>query len=790
MVEAVLAVLAAGGAYVALDPHNPQSVLASMLEEVGPGCLLTQRHLLNRLPLRNGMEVLTLGEAGWGGDFGRGPHVPPDPRSLAYVSFTSGSTGTPKGVLGIHGSVASYMSYLDEVWPLSPEDRVLQLARLSFDASIRDLLYPLTRGASVVLLPDGEARDPAALLREIELQGVTCILGAVPSLLHALVETAVPGEGGGNLRLVLASGEPLPLALCRRVWDLFGAIRIANQYGASECTLTSTLHQVPSDLSSVGVALAGRPISGMRCRVLDSRFREVPVGVVGQVFLGGVGVTRGYLSRPDLTAEKFLPDPFSYEPGERLYATGDLGRQRSDGALEVLGRLDHQVKVRGTRLELGEVEAVLAVHPEVERAVAMVCEGRLVAYVVGRGGPSHAKDLRRFLEERLPEHAVPSLIIFLESLPLNPNGKVDRSALPVPGDQLRAGAIPPRDIQELQLVSIWEKVLDVHPVGVTDDFFELGGHSLLAVRLLTLIERRLGRRLPLATLFQARTVERLAAWLREREPAIPLCLVPLQEGGSGPPRFWVHPVGGTVFSYTELAAHLASDRPFFAFQAPGLAGEGPPLESIDALAVHYMAELRAVRPSGPYHLGGWSLGGVVAFEMARRLREEGEEAEELVLVDSREHGPETEDGDELELWTGFASELGLTDLRAAREALRFEPGEFLRLDAEMRLQILLELTHRAGLMPPDATVRDLGAFFAVFAAGRRALRSHRLRPYAGPVLFFQADTGSNRAANWKRFVEGELEVVTLPGNHRTIMRGEGARLLAQRLSRAASCPNI
>src|SRR6185295_14550432 len=258
----------------------------------------------------------------WTGGTGRGLPPPPDLRSLAYLTFTSGSTGAPKGILGTHGAVASYLDYLDAVWPLSPEDRVLQLARLSFDASIRDLLYPLTRGAGVVPLSDGEARDPAALSRETAAQGVTCLLSAVPSLLHALVEAAAPGTGGGSLRLVLASGEPLPLALCRRVREVFGEnVRIANQYGPSECTLTSTVQTVSPGPPGAAMALAGRPIPRVSCRVLDSHLQEVPVGVVGQVFLGGAGVTRGYLNRPVLTAERFLPDPFSSEPGERLYAT-------------------------------------------------------------------------------------------------------------------------------------------------------------------------------------------------------------------------------------------------------------------------------------------------------------------------------------------------------------------------------------------------------------------------------------------------------------------------------------
>jgi amino acid adenylation domain-containing protein len=491
MVETVLAVLAAGGAFVALDPRAPQGRIDSLLGEVNP--VLTLDH---------SMESLDSTESSL--------PAPPAPASLAYLAFTSGSTGTPKGILGTQGALASYMDYLEATWPLAPEDRVLQLAWLSFDASFRDLVYPLTRGAAVVLVPDDEARDPAALLREVRAQCVTCILSAVPSLLHALVESAAPQRS--VLRLVLASGEPLPLALCRRIREVFGkTVRIANQYGPSECTLTSTVHEVRGDEGSGGTALAGRPIPGMRCRVLDVRFHEVPLGVVGQVFLGGAGVTRGYLGRPDLTAERFLPDPFSGAPGERLYATGDLGRLRPSGVLELLGRIDQQVKIRGIRLELGEVEAALAAHPEVANAVAAIREGRLVAYVVGRSKQIEADRLRAFLEERLPEHAMPSFFVPLETLPLNANGKVDRKALPAPDWKPAEGAyLAPRTPVEDVIAAIWAEALGRERVGTGDNFFALGGHSLLATWVIVRLRKAFAVELPLRALFDAPTVAGLA----------------------------------------------------------------------------------------------------------------------------------------------------------------------------------------------------------------------------------------------------------------------------------------
>ncbi|HJX27962.1 MAG TPA: amino acid adenylation domain-containing protein, partial [Thermoanaerobaculia bacterium] len=532
MVEAVLAVLATGGAYVALDPLSTEWVLASLLDQVRPGRLLTQEHLLTRLPQRDEMEVLTVVGGGWATGIGSPTPGSGDPGSLAYVCFTSGSTGAPKGILGTHGGVASYMDYLAEHWPLSLDDRVLQLARLTFDASCRDLIYPLTQGASVVLLSDDEAREPAALLREIRTQGVTCILSVVPSLLRVLAESAAPGAGGGALRLVLASGEPLPWALCQRVRETFGeGVRMANQYGPSESTLTATVHPVPREVPVagpvVGMAPAGRPIPGMRCRVLDSRLQEVPAGVAGQVFLGGAGVTRGYLNRPDLTAERFLPDPFSTEPGERLYATGDLGRQRPDGLLEIQGRIDHQVKIRGIRVEPGEIEAALLALEGVREAVVVVRDApaergsgdrRLIAYVVGNvegnveaDGPS---SFREQLRERLPDYMVPAAFVMLPALPLTPNGKVDRKALPAP-EQQAAGEIyvAPRTPLEEVLAGIWAELLGLERVGIHDDFFAIGGQSLLAAQVIAQVREIFPGELPLRALFAGPTVAGLAAAL-------------------------------------------------------------------------------------------------------------------------------------------------------------------------------------------------------------------------------------------------------------------------------------
>ena len=386
----------------------------------------------------------------------------------------------------------------------------------------------------------------------------------------------------------------------------------------------------------------GRPLANRAIYILDQHGNPVPIGVHGHLHIGGVGLARGYLNRPDLTAEKFVPDPFSAEPGARMYKTGDLARYRPDGNIEFLGRADHQVKIRGFRIELGEIEAVLGQHPAVRQAVVLAREDapgekRLVAYVVADSTTD--EQLRRFLKDKLPESMVPAVVVLLEALPVTPNGKVDRRALPAPDrsrPELEKAFVAPRDDLELQLAHIWEEVLGVRPVGARDNFFELGGHSLLAVRLFALIEKRLGKTLPLTTVFQGATVEHLAGILRQQPtPGPQSSLVAIQPGGSKRPLFLVHPAGGHVFPYIHLAQFLGPDQPCYGLQARGVEDGQDPHTRIEDMAAYYIQALQTVQPTGPYLLGGWSMGGVVAFEMAQQLHAQGQRVALLVLLDGR-----------------------------------------------------------------------------------------------------------------------------------------------------------
>ncbi|HEV7516891.1 MAG TPA: amino acid adenylation domain-containing protein, partial [Thermoanaerobaculia bacterium] len=452
MVIAVLGVLKAGGAYVPLDPELPPARLAYLLADSGAALALTQESLHHRLGDFPG-EVIRLDgdpvlpEEKPEEEPGDSPPAVALPESLAYVVYTSGSTGRPKGVLSPHRGAVSYLRYLLDTYELGTADRVLQLASLAFDAAVRDLLGPLAAGATVVLAEPGQAKDPWALLKLIAGQRITRILSVVPTLLRTLLETAesVGAAPQGTLRTLLVSGERLYLADCERARKVFGpGLEVVNQYGPTECTMTSTYHRVRLPAAGPAEALIGQPIPGCRLYILRDGM-AVPTETVGELGIAGEGLARGYLGRPDLTADKFRPDPFCATPGGRLYATGDRVRRLPDGNCEFHGRADHQVKLNGVRIELAEIERELHRLPGVRQAAVSLREDepgepRLVAYVVPGGKPLPREEIRELLEQQLPKNVIPSVFVFLAALPVTPNGKLDRRALPAPAERGRAAS--------------------------------------------------------------------------------------------------------------------------------------------------------------------------------------------------------------------------------------------------------------------------------------------------------------------------------------------------------------
>ena len=545
-IESLLAVLKAGAVYVPLDPANPAARTRRVLEDSGAVLVLTAEALRAQLPEFGG-EIVALdadGEHDTAEDASAvaGCSLFPVPcsLSLAYVVYTSGSTGTPKGALVGHGGVVNYLAFLAEEYGLGEGDAVLQMATPTFDASIRETLGPLTVGARLVLSPAGELAEPRRLLERVRERGVTAIMAAVPSVLRPVLAEAGAADGAASaLRLLLVSGEALPAADVRRAREVFGAgLRVVNQWGATECTMSSTLHDAADDEATPIVPL-GVPIHNTRVVVLDPELEPQPPGVPGEAYIATPGLAHGYGGRPGLTAERFVPDPFSAEPGGRMYRVGDRVRRRRDGVLEFLGRVDRQVKVQGVRVEPGETEAALRAHPAVAEAAVVAREerpgeARLVAYVVAADGadPS-AAELRAYLAAGLPPYLVPAGWVRLDALPRLPSGKLDRRALPDPdAAAARAEYVAPATPTETELAEIWAAVLGVERVGAGDDFFALGGHSLLATRMISRVRRAFAVELPLRALFEAPTVAGTAARIDaalaggEAEDAAPVVPVP------------------------------------------------------------------------------------------------------------------------------------------------------------------------------------------------------------------------------------------------------------------------
>jgi amino acid adenylation domain-containing protein/non-ribosomal peptide synthase protein (TIGR01720 family) len=793
MVVGMLGVLKAGGAYVPLDPAYPTERLAFMMKDAELLVLLTQERLVGRLPASPSAVVcLEPSFAAIAAERDDRPSGAVHADNLAYVIYTSGSTGKPKGVMIHHRGLVNYLDWCTRAYAVAEGQGVPVHSSLAFDLTVTSVLAPLAVGQRIELLPDGPGVDAlAAALRD---GSDISLLKITPSHLDALVQDPTAVFALAKVRTFVIGGEALTAASVAALRVHATDARVINEYGPTETVVGCCIEEVPPSFAAVGAVPIGRPIRNTQLYVLDPRAEPVPIGVTGELYIGGAGVARGYVDRPALTAERFVPDPFGGEPGARLYRTGDLARFRADGALDFLGRIDHQVKIRGYRIELGEIDAVLAEHPDVREAVVLAREDkagdkRLVAYVVLRSAASGLDEVRAFLQARLPDYMVPSAFVVLETLPLSVHGKIDRAALPAP-DSASANRdgplIGPRDNIELALVQLWEELLDITPVGVQDDFFALGGHSLLAVQLLAGVQDRFGKALPLSTLFQKATVEAMAQQLREGAESLPWSpLVQIQPGGPGRPLFLVHPSGGTVLCYAALARHVGQEWPVYGLQARGTEGDLSPLDRIEEMAVLYLEAVRSVQPEGPYALGGWSFGGLVAIEMARQLQKDGQEVAILALLDTSAVTPALA----YESWDDATF---LADL-ATLQRIDVPPEVLRSLGPDELLPYFLDLAHKAHSAPPSFGVPQLAQWLRVYRTHYEAFQRYRPSPYAGRITLFRAGEGSPLAARrgqheergaslgWGELSPFPVEVHEVPGDHESLVSDPHVITLAARL---------
>jgi amino acid adenylation domain-containing protein len=792
MAVAVLATLEAGGPYVPVDPSYPRERLEMMMAIARPRVLLTEIGLRGAIPTGD-FTVVCLDGDGLNIETGPvpapGEEAPVSPDNLAYVIFTSGSTGMPKGVAMPHRPLVNLIAWQLRESALGPGTRTVQFASLSFDVSCQELFSTWAAGGTLVLISEELRLDAAALLdalREAEVERLFPPFVALQQIAEIASERDAWPE---SLREVATAGEQLQITPA--VAELFTRVpkcRLYNQYGPSESHVVTAYALAGPARSWPALPSIGSPIANTRILVLDPVFGPAPIGVPGELCIGGDCLARGYLSRPDLTAERFMPDPFA--DGERLYRTGDLARWRPDGTLEFLGRTDQQLKIRGFRVEPGEIEAVLAAHQEVREAAVVArhdpgtSSRRLVAYVVTRGGAVSAAELRSQVRERLPEYMVPSAFHFLEALPLTPSGKVNRRALPdLEAAEEGGGCVPPRTPLEEKVAGIWRQVLGVERVGVHDSFFDLGGHSLLAVRLLTRIRRQLGRDLPLASLFASPTIAGLAALIdRQETPEAATPLVPLWTEGTRRPLFLVHPVGGSVFCYTDLVRALGPDQPVYGLQSPEDDATAP--ASLEEMAGRYLKALHAVQPEGPYRLGGWSMGGVVAFEMARQLSTRGEEVEQLAVLDVFAPGRGFVGG------SGHSVDEGTLRAWFARDLVGLLgkplPAQMADLPADAPLPEAFARAQELGLLPAGLDFTAVARRFEVFRTNLRLIERYAGHSYPGRVQLFRATSShfedpADSTLGWAALAAGGVRLQQLPGNHWEIMRSPVVETVAATL---------
>ncbi len=635
---ALLATVKAGGGYVPFDPSQPSDRLEYMIADTKAPLILTTSALRGRIPNANG-KVLCLDEVLPTLARYDSHNLPcaTSPENLFAIIYTSGSTGKPKGVMLHHRGVVNLMFNVRDVWEISSRDVLIALIPYTFDPHIKEFWGFPIHGARVVIAPQEITTDGNKLLSLMNAVRPT-VFNGTPTILRLLVEAGWTGTPGLKL---LSGGEAMTVETVKQILPRVG--KFWNVYGPTECSVTSLSHLITDTAQAPAI---GRPVPNVQIYILDARMQPVPIGCPGEIYIGGIGLTHGYLNQPELSKEKFVHNPFAAaaDRESRLYKTGDLGRYFQNGDIEFLGRIDFQVKIRGFRIELGEIERTLETHPGIEQAVVVVRKNSvgidsLVGYFIPKMGHSpRPAELRQWLLGKLPDYMVPAAFVSMESFPETTNRKVDRKALPDPNPQTDASTqrvyVPPNNDAERALQPIWEQVFGSKPIGVTENFYDLGGHSVVAAVLMSRIETELGHHLPLEALFQAPTIRGLGNAIQTQlELGRGGVLVPLQTKGDHPPLFLIAGAGGHVFAFHKFAHLLGPQFNLYGMKAIGVDGTEPPLESIDEIAQRYMKEILEACPEGPYVVGGYSIGGTIAYELALQLQASGKKVSRVLLFD-------------------------------------------------------------------------------------------------------------------------------------------------------------
>jgi amino acid adenylation domain-containing protein len=790
MVVALAAILKTGAAYVPLDPDWPKDRKGAILRDTRPAVLLAHEGLLSNMPETPDTLILCLDTESTALSIQSPAFARPGAEApeIAYVLYTSGSTGQPKGVEVYHSAIVNFLISMAREPGIQPTDAILALTTLSFDISVLEIFLPLTVGGRVVIGSKELLMDPVLLDQTITKFGITA-MQATPTAWNILFAS---GWTGRRELKVLCGGEAMTGKLAEQLTA--GCGEVWNMYGPTETTVWSTVCRIVSgELVSIG-----HPIDNTQVYIVDTRLQLLPAGIPGELLIGGAGMARRYRNLPEHTADRFVPNPFDPTGKSRLYRTGDLARFRGDGDIELLGRADSQIKLRGHRIELGEIESVILGHPAIAESAAVVrTDGTgdplLTAFVStnlgeGKDAESLANELRELARGQLPTYMVPSEFIVLERLPKTSSGKVDRRALlGLPFSTGDAGGdefVAPRDEIETRLSRLWCECLRIQKVSVHSNFFDLGGQSLLALGLFTKIEKEFGRKLPLAALLTASTIADMADRLRRgAESPSWRSLVPIQPRGSKPPLFLVHGAGGNVLLYRGIADHLAPDYPLYGLQSEGLDGESEPLRTIEEMAIRYLDQIRSVQPRGPYFLGGYCLGGTVAYEMARMLRAEGEEVPLVAMLDTYNFSRA--------LKVSFRSFLVQKFLFHAGNFVSLKPRDMMKYVREKtRLAVGGELanlkTATPSLNQSDGAARaDSGAELSVQAINDKAVEDYVPAPYEGELALFKPRFNykfyPDPKMGWGDLALGGLDIVEVAVNPHSMLLEPHVKVVAEQL---------
>lgn len=802
----LLAVLTLKAIYIPVDPTYPRERIAFMLSETRPALILTHSHIAANLPSHSNFICIDADKVAIEHCKPFNLRVEEPSGALAYVMYTSGSTGKPKGVEMPRTSVELYLAAISEILAIQSEDIYLHTASFSFSSSVRQLLVPLSHGATVVLASQGEVKNPLSLLKLIKAKGIT-ISDTVASVWRSALQAVKALDTGKRdelltnaLRLVLLSGD---LSTCNTFQQIRHSLPsrpdIVNIYGQTE-TIGVCASRVPGDFTQTeGSIPVGFPYKHSRVYILDEMMQPVPTGEVGELYISGGCLAKGYLNRPDLTNQRFLINPWNESSSlensalfNRLYKTGDLARQLPDGSLEIKGRTDFQVKLRGMRVELGEIENALEACAIAKEAVVLAKEDargdkRLVAYVLPQ--PEYRKmhpqeldrKLKQHLQQSLADYLIPTLVVKLEMMPLTPNGKRNRLALPEPDWSLLSTyqyVSTPADPVEVTLQKVWAELLGFMP-GIEDSFFDLGGHSLMAVQLFARLESEFNCNLSFNHLLQCPTIQSLASLIKlGYRPNKSTILVTLKPQGAKPPLFCIHGIGGAAFYYRAMLPYLPEDQPVYGVQSRGFDKVESPLRRVEEMAALYLEEIRNIYPKGPLYLIGHSFGGLIAYEMACQIQRRGETPGLLLLVDTKT--PEL--AKTPPPISRFLKTVGLNLWNMPhcqrREYIQSSVQWFFR-----KRKVLGDREYAEALKRKQAHIPMLN----VLEPNYQAQEIYTPAPYQGDVVIFRARIQSPRSAHdqtlgWGKLVDGRIKVHILDGAHMSVMEEPYVQGLARALN--------